>query len=69
MTNPLNYVEDNYSAGSEWYGFWYEIKPHPDGPSARSDICPPGLPLGSFENNVAHSNGRFGLRILEMAPR
>ena len=48
VTNPLNFVNDNHSGGSEWYGFWYEIKPNPDGPSARSDICPPGLPLGSF---------------------
>jgi hypothetical protein len=69
ITNPNNIVTDNRSGGSEWYGFWYEIKEHPDGPSATSDICPPGLKLGRFNNNVAHSNGRFGLRILEMAPR
>jgi hypothetical protein len=26
-------------------------------------VCPPGSPLGSFENNRAHSNARYGLRI------
>jgi hypothetical protein len=66
ITNPQNTVRNNRAAGSEWYGFWYEIKEHPDGPSATSDICPPGLPLQSFTGNYAHSNGRFGLRILEM---
>jgi hypothetical protein len=25
--------------------------------------------MKEFSNNIAHSNGRFGLRILEMAPR
>jgi hypothetical protein len=67
ITNPLNYLYNNRAGGSEWYGFWYEIKEHPDGASATEDICPPGLPLGSFTNNTAHSNGRFGLRILKMA--
>jgi hypothetical protein len=43
ITNPNNIVTDNRSGGSEWYGFWYEIKEHPDGPSATSNICPPGL--------------------------
>jgi hypothetical protein len=65
----LNYLRNNRAGGSEWYGFWYEIKPHPDGPSFASDICPPGLPLGEFDGNVAHSNGRFGLRILTLATR
>ena len=53
----------NRSGGSEWYGFWYEIKVNPDGPSATSDICPPGLNILEFSDNYAHSNGRFGLRI------
>ena len=69
ITNPDNIVIDNRSGGSEWYGFWYEIKEHPDGPSATSDICPMGLKLGEFRGNSAHSNGRFGLRIFEMVPR
>ncbi|EAR87205.2 IPT/TIG domain protein (macronuclear) [Tetrahymena thermophila SB210] len=66
ITNPLNYVSNNRAAGGDFYGFWYEIKEHPDGPSARNDICPQGMGLGLFTNNVAHSYDRFGLRIFVM---
>lgn len=40
ITNPLNYLINNRAGGSDFYGFWYEIKERPDGPSARGDICP-----------------------------
>lgn len=46
ITNPNNIVRRNYAAGSDFYGFWYEIKQHPDGPSATLDICPMGMKLG-----------------------
>ena len=69
ITNPDNIVTDNVAAGGEFYGFWYEIKPHPDGAHETSDICPNGVPLGQFKNNVAHSNKRFGLRIFLYNPR
>ena len=45
VTNPLNTLARNHAAGSEWYLFWYQIKLHPDGPSATSDICPEGMQL------------------------
>jgi glutaredoxin-related protein len=48
ITNPLNFVNRNHAGGSDFYGFWYELKEHPDGPSATSDVCPQGMPLGSF---------------------
>lgn len=48
---------------------WYEIKEHPDGPSATSDICPRGMRFGTLENNVGHSNTRFGLRFFHLQPR
>lgn len=69
ITNPSNTVRRNHAAGSDFYGFWYEIKPNPDGPSATPSICPTGMPLGESNNNVAHSNRRFGLRIFTYAAR
>jgi hypothetical protein len=69
ITHPTNYVRRNHAGGSEFYAFWYEIKTNPDGPSATDDVCPVGEQLGEFNNNVAHSNGRFGLRIKELTAR
>lgn len=46
ITNPLNYVINNRAGGGDFYGFWYEIKEKPDGPSGRNDICPQGMALG-----------------------
>ena len=69
ITNPLNTVRRNHAAGGEFYGFWYEIKEHPDGPSATTDVCPMGMRLGESKDNVAHSNRRFGLRIFKLSAR
>lgn len=33
------------------------------GPSYDPGVCPEGAKLGRFDGNVAHSNGRYGLRI------
>lgn len=69
ITNPTNDVYGNHAAGGDFYGIWYEIKPNPDGPSATMDVCPMGNPLGLVNNNTAHSNKRFGLRIFILASR
>lgn len=69
ITNPTNDFYGNRAAGGDFYGFWYEIKSNPDGPSATNDVCPPGNPLGYVANNVAHSNIRFGLRIFKLYSR
>ena len=66
ITNPLNTVVNNRAAGGDFYGFWYELKPNPDGPSSRNDICPQGMALGKFDGNIAHSYDRFGLRVFIM---
>lgn len=60
FTNPNNYVEGNVAAGSSsGTGIWFELKKR--GP--LKDFYPDPIyePLGSFINNVAHSNtGRLG---------
>lgn len=63
ITNPSNYIRHNAAAGSDRYGFWFDLQSHPTGPSFTTTICPPGMALGAFHNNTAHSNGRYGLRI------
>lgn len=63
ITNPSNYIRHNAAAGSDRYGFWFDLQSHPIGPSFTTTICPPGMALGAFHNNTAHSNGRYGLRI------
>lgn len=69
VTNPTNDFYGNHAAGGDFYGFWYEIKPNPDGPSATNDVCPTGNPLGYVANNVAHSYIRFGLRVFQLYSR
>jgi hypothetical protein len=63
ITNPSNFVRHNAAAGSDRYGFWFDFPTYPTGASSTSRICPPGMPLGAFDNNTAHTNGRYGLRI------
>jgi hypothetical protein len=70
ITNPNNIWRRNVCAGSERYGFWFDLRAHPEGPSATNSICPTGEPLGEFVDNEAHSVGRYGLRIFhEHIPR
>ena len=69
VTNPTNHLRYNRAAGGDFYGFWYEIKEHPDGPSATVDICPIGNPTGESHDNVAHSYVRFGLRFFKLYSR
>ena len=63
ITNPDNVVDNNASAGSEGFGFWYALPEHPLGLSKTSNIWPRRTPLGSFNGNTAHSNGRDGVHV------
>ena len=63
ITNPDNIFRGNHAAGSDRYGYWFDLLDHPTGPSHTTTICPKNLPLGEFKDNTAHSNIRYGLRI------
>lgn len=63
ITHPTNIFRGNHAAGADNYGFWFDTKTHPTGPSFDPNVCPEFAPLGEFTNNVAHSNGRYGLRL------
>ena len=70
ITNPKNIFRNNHAAGSARYGFWFDLQDNPTGPSYTPNICPRGERLLEFSGNVAHSNGRYGLRIFhEHSPR
>eukprot|EP00935_MAST-01C_sp_MAST-1C-sp1_P000124 g124.t1 len=70
ITNPDNFFTNNAAAGSDRYGFWFDLPKHPGGASATTEVCPRGTPLGRFDRNRAHSNGRYGLRLFKgLIPR
>jgi hypothetical protein len=63
ITNPDNIYEGNHAAGSDHCNFWFKLDDHPSGSSATSSVCPNGVKLGKFTDNVAHSALRYGLRV------
>lgn len=63
ITHPDNILVGNHAAGSERYGFWYDLQDTAIGASFNPNICPTRAKLGEFRDNVAHSVGRYGLRI------
>ena len=70
ITHPDNNFIDNHAAGSDRYGYWYDLQTHSIGPSANTDVCPENDRVGEFRGNHAHSCGRYGLRIFHnMVPR
>ena len=63
ITHPDNFFIDNVAAGSERYGFWFDLQETAIGPSFDKNVCPVKEKLGQFSGNVAHSNVKYGLRI------
>ncbi|CAG5096144.1 Oidioi.mRNA.OKI2018_I69.XSR.g14489.t2.cds [Oikopleura dioica] len=61
MTNPNNEWVGNHAVGGSHNGFWMNPPKRPTGPSFTRTYCPQKVPLGRFDDNVAHSNGLFGL--------
>ena len=70
ITHPDNIVRNNHAAGSDRYSYWYDLQVNSIGPSFDPNVCPQNSKLGEFRDNVAHSNGRYGLRIFhQLIPR
>lgn len=57
ITHPTNYFVENVAAGSESSGFWYELMKRGSRANAFPNLDPERDTLGSFIDNVAHSNG------------
>jgi parallel beta-helix repeat protein len=66
ISNPQNTFIGNVAAGSESSGFWFELNQYVRPPTQYLEtsigMVPQYMPLKRFENNVAHSNVRHGLR-------
>ena len=70
ITHPDNEFQGNHAAGSDRYGYWFDLKEAAMGPSVEMGGCPEFHRVGTFYNNTAHSNGRYGLRVFkDMVPR
>jgi hypothetical protein len=70
ITNPFNNFRDNHVAGSDRYGYWFDLQIHGMGANADTSICPENEKVGQFIGNHAHSTGRYGLRLFhQMIPR
>jgi hypothetical protein len=67
VTNPDNVLRGNVAADAEGNGFWLAFSRKPKGDAAGLPLLPDRLPLGSFDDNVAHSNGAVGIN-LDFAP-
>jgi len=63
ITNPSNKFIGNVAAGSANYGFWFNFPEANNGLSCSVNNFPRNIPLGSFTDNIAHSNADYGLRI------
>ncbi|KAK3879633.1 hypothetical protein Pcinc_015818 [Petrolisthes cinctipes] len=61
LVNPNNVVQHNAAAGGTHFGYWYRLERHPTGPSATSSYCQNNEVMGTFNNNTAHSFGRYGM--------
>ena len=75
VVNPQNRIENNVAAGSSHYGFWYRALPEVDGVSGQAQLdsgiiprSPMFTPLGTFDRNVAHSTGKYGLKLNQYFP-
>jgi len=66
ITNPKNQWVENVAGGSIDSGFWFELRDKVRGESAQLPLSahmnPRTMRLTAFRDNVAHSNGKHGLR-------
>lgn len=61
IANPANVLTGDVAAGTDGVGFWYDLPLHPGGPSRDAHVFPRRVALGTFANDVAHTNEHDGL--------
>lgn len=60
ISNPTNDFVGNAAAGADGNGFWYDLPDKPTGSFTTSSLRPRSSPMGTFADNVAHSNRSTG---------
>ncbi|HUG84554.1 MAG TPA: G8 domain-containing protein, partial [Euzebya sp.] len=60
ISNPANHLTGNAAAGSDSHGFWFDLPEAPTGLSDGVEMDVRRLPLGTFDDNVAHSGADNG---------
>jgi hypothetical protein len=63
ITNADNIFINNAMAGSDAYGYWFDMQETGIGANFDPNICPERTKLGEFRNNTAHGVRKYGLRI------
>lgn len=68
LTNPDNTVVNNHVADAHGNGFWLSFPLTPLGLSRTVPMFPASIPLGTFTDNTAHTNGGPG-QLMEWIPK
>ena len=75
IVHPHTHMIGNVAGGSSHYGYWLRMLPKPDGVSGQAviddDVPSPGpmySPLAVVRDNVAHSVGKFGVKLNSFFP-
>jgi hypothetical protein len=70
ITIADNILINNAVAGSDAYGYWYDMQETGMGANFDPNICPEFIKLGEFRNNTVHGVRKYGLRIFHaLVPR
>eukprot|EP00591_Stephanopyxis_turris_P012014 CAMPEP_0195517630 /NCGR_PEP_ID=MMETSP0794_2-20130614/11096_1 /TAXON_ID=515487 /ORGANISM="Stephanopyxis turris, Strain CCMP 815" /LENGTH=1723 /DNA_ID=CAMNT_0040646463 /DNA_START=75 /DNA_END=5246 /DNA_ORIENTATION=+ len=71
ILNPNNHLIGNVAAGAYYAGFWFPLKVYVqrDSKILHPSVRPRSEDLGTFEDNVSHSNRYYGVRINDYTPR
>ena len=64
VANPDNTFIKNSVVGCSHYGFWYRLLDQSEGVKSYVSVsCPSITSMGTFDANVVHSVGQYGLWI------
>lgn len=69
ISHPYNIISNNRAAGGDFFGFHFLFPVISVGSSMVLDLCPRGSKVLFIDNNVAHSFGLYGFRVVSLVGR